>query len=341
MFVLGPLLIAAAPVVIEAPVEAPLLDRIRGQTSDLPWSVEVVPPLKPRPDTPLARARAVAAAHGARVVMWFEPRAGGGVALHIAQASEGRLLTRTLGPAEAGEGDPTLARSALFETVALAVRSSLRALIAGGQIGVAVPEPAVASPPPAPPPPPPPPSGLQPRLTYTAHLGWQTAFDGQSPYQQGIAAGAGIRGGPWFGGLSVATSLGTSLTDARTTVALTRHTAALTGGRTLWGDAGLRLAAALSAGAALYRRSTTVPSSGALAAEPRTSGAFVAGAELRLDWLPAGLDRHLGLRVSAGGDALVGAPRLQYRQGDRLVPRGSVWAIQPRVALSLLFSSGE
>ena len=332
---LAALLLSGAPVLVEAPVDAPLLARIRGQTSDLPWVLHVVEPPADLPGAPLSRARALAEAHAANIVMRLEPLDGGGVRVRIAQARQGRLLTRVL---EAPDPDEHFGRSALMESVAVAVRASLRALAAGGDIGVAGPPPPPVAVEPSPPSPP-----VQPVESVTpvhASLGWQAAYDGHSsPAQHGLHAAVGLDGAGWTAGLAVASGLRSELSDERSVVGLARHTLCLFGGLHVADTSQVRVTAIGSAGVAAYRRSTTPLLPEVVASPAAWTVAAIAGVSARVSWFPPFSGRRLGLFVEGGADAVAGAPGLRYRDGEALVERNDLWTVQPRVGLGVVVTA--
>jgi hypothetical protein len=96
-------------------------ERIEGQIADLPWSME-----------PAAgaiathEAEAIAEARGARAVLWITEDANG-FALSLFDAGRRRWLERRF-PRARGGGNEALGRSAALESLALAVRSALRAM---------------------------------------------------------------------------------------------------------------------------------------------------------------------------------------------------------------------
>ena len=135
---------------VASPIDTALLERTTGQTSDL--DVELLPqptgPLEPSLAEQLVTARSLADTAGADVVVWFgaapQDAGPGAVLVHVADTRSGRVLARVVaGNADAGT-DAVAPDSATTEQAALVVRSTLRALAAGGTIGVEAPVVAVA-----------------------------------------------------------------------------------------------------------------------------------------------------------------------------------------------------
>ncbi|RKG79753.1 hypothetical protein D7V88_28290, partial [Corallococcus terminator] len=160
-----------------------LLERVRGQSSDLPvvLSAEEGPPLEASPDGAWREAERVALRQDARAVLWFV-RDGAEVRVSVAAPRTGHLFVRTAHV----EGTPeTLTWSVGAEALALAVRSALRAVDAGEPLGeiVAPPPPApVAATAELPPPPPEPvPVASAPVDGGFLQVGLHAALDGYHP----------------------------------------------------------------------------------------------------------------------------------------------------------------
>jgi hypothetical protein len=321
-----------------APRDERILQRVRGQVSDLP--VRLVEVREPGAEASLGEqleaADAIARKREARAVVWFapldprSPRAG--LLVIVAEAARGRVLVRRV----EGEGASGDLDSAGLEAAALAVRTALRGLAEGAVIGlerteIAPPRPA-APPPPSPTtvlPPAPPPA---PRGRWTAALGWHLAHDGEA-LQQGLAGHVGYGFGRWSLGLSVATSLGAALADARASIHLSRHAfggfAELAPLRTEQLELGL----SLSAGAALFPR-TTGPTVAAIVPEAAAPNpAFFVGLAARARWFPRPLGGFVGAWIEGGADVVPAAPTLGYELDGRFVPAYRLWRVQPGGAL--------
>ncbi|WP_375757004.1 hypothetical protein [Corallococcus exercitus] len=127
-----------------------LLERVRGQSSDLPvvLEVEAGASMEASPGGAWREAKRMALRQDARAVLWFT-RAGAELRVSVAAPRTGHLFVRSARV----EGAPgTLTWSVGAEALALAVRSALRAVEAGEPLGEVVvpPPPVVASPSPAP-----------------------------------------------------------------------------------------------------------------------------------------------------------------------------------------------
>ena len=83
-----------------------------------------------------------------------------------------------------------------------------------------------------------------------------------------------------------------------------------------------------TAGAVLYRRTTTVTPADLSATPAATTAAFVAEPELRWQWRPGGA--AIGVAASAGLDVVLGAPDLAVARGADVISIGAVRMLQPR-----------
>ncbi len=143
------------------PTSRGLMQRVRGQTSDLTVALieATEPALESRVGDQVATAERLGRQLDARVVIWFEDGASG-LSLFFALPDEQRTLVRTLAEDASARSTPS---SATFESAALVIRSVLRALASGATIGVTLAAPldvlapnaaSASKPSPIPPPPP-------------------------------------------------------------------------------------------------------------------------------------------------------------------------------------------
>lgn len=291
--------------------------RLRGQLADLDIVLRIAPgPIEPALDAQLAAASRLAAAHGARAVVWFVPRAGG-LAVAIATPGDHRLFVREI---------PAAAASTVAEAAAVAARGALRAIADGGTIGieVAAPRP-VPSPPPAPAP--------DHRLGIAVAVGWQVALDGGADAgAHAVAERTTAGAGPWAAVLALswgpALRRGASGAAPGLVVDLSRSSAAL-GVERRFGELGLGVAA----GVVLYHRATVATPAELAATPATTTAALVAGPELAWRWRPGG--GAVGAEVTAALDVVVGAPDPAVARGMDVASLGSVHALQPRFMASI------
>ncbi|WP_224367364.1 hypothetical protein [Hyalangium versicolor] len=317
-----------------SPEDEALARRVQGQLSDLPVVLRVSPGPAPGPSEEEQWRTAVelAGSESARVAIWFthEPEA---IGVHIAEPSTQHLFFRRI-QAETPRG--RLDASALAETAALVVRSAVKALEAGREVGVEV---KVAEPdPPAPEPPPsaPAPTPPEPGDSWVVAVGWQATLDGASPQgQQGLQLGADWEGRWLRGRVRVLMSLPARLSDTYTRVSLSRHAAIVGLGVPLSSTKRFRVGADLGVGLAGFRRSTVVLAPEVIATPPRLTLAPHVSPELSLRWRGG----RVALEASLAMDVVAGAPTLGYQRGEEFIPRNRLWVTQPRVGLAILAGS--
>ena len=309
-----------------------IIARVEGQVADLPVTLTRGPAPAAAHDLSrqLAAAGAIARTTDADAIVWFIAD-GDGWIVNVADPTAGRVLVRRI---DGGAG--AMDRSAALEAAALVVRTALRGLAAGGEIGViAEPPPTTTAPPPSPPPPPPPdatPSAAT-RLAPLAEIGWIAALDGDAAAgHHGLAAALGVRRGRWQLAATVAHFPATARTSALATIAIDRQALGLAGAHTLLAHPAWRLQLGLALAATRFGRATT-----------QTSGALMATAD-RATWsatiTPAvRIDRRLGraawLALDVGATALATVPAFEVRGPAGAAEVARLWAVEPTLALSI------
>nr|WP_232293455.1 hypothetical protein [Stigmatella aurantiaca] len=320
-----------------------LLERVRGQSSDLPVRllVDPGPPLEEQEPARWRGAVGLAEAHQARAVLWFL-RTGATLRIHLAEPGSRHLFVRK---AQVQGRPGSLEWSAGAEAVALVVRSALRAVEVGEPLGEEV---TVAPPPPAPAPPPPPvseapaapvvppPSPPSPLPgPWQLALGGLASLDGYgSGGYQGVLLGAGREAGRLRLRLQLTVGLPATLEDGRTRVALSQL------GSTLWADATLVAAGrwrwALGGGVGLMtfarRTESLVPE--VEATPSRRVWALVTGPETSVRWQ---LARRFALEVAVAAEGVWGRPVLGYIQEGEFVKHRDGWSVRPRLGVTGVF----
>lgn len=334
-----------------SPDDEALASRAQGQLSDLPVELRVRPGPAPGPSAVEQWRAAVelAGSESARVVLWFdqEPDA---IGVHLAEPATRRLFFRRV-RADTRQGG--MGRSALSEAAALVVRSALKALEAGRQLGEDVPEeleppPAPEEePPPLPSAPPPeapllaeapplgPPASITPirEAEWVLAVGWQAAVDGSSPQgQQGPQVSVGWEAGRLRARVLVLASLPAALLDEHTRVSLSRHTVGGGIGGSVSPTKRLRLGVDLGVGVAGFLRSTVALGPGVIASPARLTLAPYVSPELSARWRSG----PVALEASLAVDVLAGVPSLGYLRGEEFIPRAPLWVAQPRFGLAIL-----
>lgn len=317
----GPL---RAVIRIDGAANQELWSRIAGQTVDLDAElIAVHGAVEAGLDAELDAACALADEHDARVVVWFRQLPGQSLIVYVAEPRADTVFVRSMG--NDGERGPAV-RSATLEAAALVVRSALRALAAGGTIGITTAQVRAEEEPPL--------------LRWHMGVGAQVVGDGAS---QGGHYGLAARVGASRGQLRVHAELSSypaiTSSDALTSISVARHGAGLAAGYVTSADArrGPVLAIELGAGALLYQRSTVAFSPDVVPREPASSYAVVISPGARM-LLPLGRRGHM-LEAVLAADVVLGAPHFGYQENDRFVLRNALWPLQPRLGIGLVLQS--
>lgn len=323
---------------IDDPRDRLLLDRVRGQTSDLNVLLftDSTAPIEATLPEQLETARRLSEAQHTRVVVWFT-HSGDDLTVFVAEPGAGRVLVRSV---ESAEG--RLGGSAQQEAAALVVRSAMRALAAGGEIGVTEQE---AAPPPPPPPPveekpvegPTPPAPLPPGWELVQFLGARSAFDGVSEIgQHSLFGRLALRRGRYQGELRGALGFPSHLNDAVAKVALLRHGVSLHAAYVPWESPRFMLSVALGAGVNLFL--TDVDARNAIFRADDASALLpVASGDLTLRFMPAWAHGRVGIAGLVGADVLPSALTVGYRgQMGEFVERDQTAHVLPSASLELV-----
>ncbi|MCP3100583.1 hypothetical protein LZ198_17065 [Myxococcus sp. K15C18031901] len=329
---------------ISSEEDAALLERVRGQGSDLPVELRAMPgpPFQGTLQERWLTGASLAESYQARAVFWFE-REGPELRVHFLEPGGRHLFVRTARV----EGRPgTLEWSAGAEAVALVVRSALRAVEAGKPLGevvtaVAPPsEPLPVEPEPEEVPVPPELWSMPPAARRTSTVHWQllvggvTAWDGYAGSGHRailLASGWELR---WVRiRLQFLAGLPSKLRDSRTVVHLQQYTAGL------WADVPLLEAGAFrwglgaGVGVHVFDRSTDPLFQGIEATQPRFTPALLVGPDTSFRWRFA---RMAAVEVGVALDTVVGRPVLGYSENGIFVPRNTGQAVRPRLGVSLV-----
>ncbi len=318
---------------------ASLLDRVRGQTSDLAVSLREAPAdrLEATIDEQLGAARAIARQVDARLVVWFFTSSEGPTdarVVFVPDPPPGRVLTRRLSD-EAGHAvDTTEPASAALEEAALVVRQTVRALKEGVTVGVTPDELEKTEPPRAPerPAQPPQPSASASPTAFALGAGWHGAVDGSaSTWLHGVTGSFELKGTFLEGGLRAVVGVPSEWQDAYGSVRVSRESAAAYGGIRVAGGKALRLSVGVEVGAVGFHRVTRA-SGPAVHALPSTWNASVlAGPELRAAFRPN--HGHAGFLFVVGADAVPSAPDLGYDAAGAFAPLHQIARVEPRASV--------
>jgi hypothetical protein len=328
-----------AVVRIADPGDQELLERVRGQTNDLDVRLiaESGAPLESGLGEQLEAARRLAAQHDARVVVWFvrEDRA---LTVFVSEPAAGRVLVRRL-----ERSADQLASSAQHEAAALVVRSAMRALAQGGEIGVAekevAPPPPAPLPPPPPPPEPPPPAPLPPPVEQwevVQHVGGRAALDGTSWRGQYSLVGRIVaRYGSFQAELRGAYGFPERVDDPMAHALLVRHGVTLHGAYLPYVSHRWILSTAVGGGLNIFRSEVEGRGSG-FDAEDRALVVSSFAADVGARYLPGWGGGRFGFSAWLGAELLPLAPTLgYYDQAMEFVVLDHVWHVLPALALEI------
>ncbi len=317
--------------------ESDLFSRLSGQTADLDWEIRVVSADSSAPASPYERAMAAADGTGARVVIWFEPASARSVLVYIADLRSRGLFARQVEAADA----TAEARSAMLESIAMIVRSSLVALGEGEEIGftplppAAVPE---LDPDPDPEPEPEPEPDASP--DWRVDLAYTLTFDGESePAQHGPSLRGGLGFGRYWLEASVTLGVPISLSDQLSEVSLAEHQLALglAFEAARWGP--LRLLGGVDVGVALFHRSTMASSPSVTPTAGATTVSALFAPFLRVQLLYPTRGPALGIELGTSLDLVPGAPELRYQVGTTALLRNDLRTYQPSIWLGFVVVS--
>lgn len=320
------------------PLDA-VVERIRGQVSDLPVDIRSVELEPPAADTALQRGRDDAAL----AVVWLEPLPDGTIVLHVAASRTGEVLDRRLEPSAQ---PASAALSERLETAAVVVRATLEALLATGRISsppppVDVPAPSAAPPPPTTTTPKQVPSPLPPptrdRVRFRMGLGWLVVVDGKT--NAGLQ-GPVVRGELRWKNVGIGLQGAVSLTGTIDDAAATLHVMRGSFGGDLLAAFPLHrawtLEGHLSAGVVAFHRATVEnPAAGVLSTPDQTAWTAELGADAVVTFAPSQRLRSLRLVGSAGAGLLFARPRYDFVTTQGIAEGPALWPVQPRFMLGL------
>lgn len=321
-----------------------LLERVRGQTNDLDillFSDSLSNELEPSLPEQLATARKLSDAQNVRVVVWFT-RDQGTLTVLVAEPSAGRILVRALEPPEG-----RLGTSAQHEAAALVVRSAIRALAAGGEIGVTETE-VVAPPAPAkvevkPPAPAPTTAPVHPKepiplgWELAQHLGAHVALDGVSPYGQYAFSGRLVLRRQAFQ-LELRGALGfpSLLEDSVARVNLLRHEALVYVGYVPVATQSWLVSIAAGGGMNVFMTDVDAIAEGLQASEQSTILGAI-GLDGTVRFMPRWARGHVGFAAVLGAELLPAAPVIGYFDAEgSFIASERLWTVLPTLALELV-----
>jgi hypothetical protein len=332
-------------VILESERDAALVARVEGQVADLDATLEriTIPPAAASLASQLAAARRLARSHDANAVVWFA-QDGDDWIVHVADADGDRVLVRRVQGRSGAMG-----RSAAIEAAAVIVRTAVRGLAAGGEIGVAseplvepAPVPvAVAAPAPAPPPAAPADDlGSVRPLRPTATVAWTGVLDGEADTgHHGVGARLGVAGGPWRFALGLAHHPATTHAGAMATIAVERQTLAVALGLDVAGGAQLRRAVRWRVGAEVafgmtrFSRVTTLTDPTVEPTADRATWSPTATPAIRV---ARRLARGAWLELALGADLVARAPEFGVATPNGFASLARLWPVEPHLGLGVV-----
>ncbi len=330
-------------VLVASEDDAVLATRIEGQTADLDAVVEQLEHAALPADlsVQLATARRVASDRDADAVVWFRHDRDGWI-VHVAEPAGDRVLVRRV-----HEREGAMSSSAAIESVAVIVRTAIRGMAAGGEIGVSdgasVPPVVIAATPP------PVAAAITPSATGAsessvrplrpfAELGWSGVLDGAAGHH-GIGARIGAAGGPFRVAAVGAHHPATTYTSSDATIEVERQAVGVALGLDVHGaaqrrrTARWRIAADLAVAMARFRRSTTSTSAGLEATAAAVSWTPVATPAVRLG---RRLAPSTWITLSIGVDLVARPPEFGVAGGGMFIPVASQWPLQPHAGVGIV-----
>lgn len=291
-----------------------LAARVEGQATDLDVDIivlQVGPGLEP--DALAAAALDAAEARGAEVTVWFVAEGDGWVvSVHRGGRTFRRVVTESHG---------AMSSSASVEAVGVAVRTTLRGVVAGEAVLDGV------SPEPSPPPPP---------VRFVAAVGWSMVLDRPwGAVHHGVEARAGVGLGAWRVVLLFAEHPFETIELSDATLQLERQVGALMVGHDFRLGPRWRLGAAVGVEVLRFPRVTSTVAGGLIATTPASSLNAAVRPEVELAF-ELGWSMWVSLRL--GGDFLFHRPGFGVGEAGGVVrPIAWLWSVQPTATLALGF----
>ncbi len=286
---------SSSVVSVLGPVDAVLLDRLRGHLSDLRWTIQRGPRSRD------AAGRAPTAAATVR----FERLETGGLRMRLS-LPDGRRWRRELRGLEG---------PAAYEAAGLILRSALLAIDEGSTPGW-LPEP---------------PGAPSTATGSTTGWGWRAALrtevNGVAP-PLGLEVAAHRRWHHWSAGMSVSARWPLTVEESGTELSLGRYDGALYGGWSTRAGA-WAFGARASAGAVLWHRTTTQAGPDAVA---RADAVQVGGVVTGAGWFARRLGGEWAITLEVGVDGLPGAP--EWTLGDGTLVAAPL-IVQPWLAVGV------
>ena len=339
-----------ATVLVSSADDRTLMDRVRGQTSDLDADITVhdARSVAPTYEARMREADAAAKRSQANAVIWFRV-VGASITVYVAVPAQDRVLVRSLG---GGSGKPS---SATLEAAALVVRDVIRALGQGATVGELRGERDATD---VQPPPPlyfcaepacwdrasplalTSPARPSQAPTFVSAAGWGLV---RTRDASKVMHALELRLGARYERLFATAALTLGAIDVervteRADLLVRRHSLALSAGATRVLSRDVTIDVGLTAGAVTFVRATRSLAPAFVPPETRAHTRLLAGPEARLSCAMA---RTVAVVATLGVDAILDPPRFEVVE----VPgRSGVYglaSLQPRLSIGIEWSSSN
>jgi len=315
----------AANLVLLAPMPEDLVDRIRGQSSDLAWSIEVLELSETQKVSAWEALKSHPRHQEFDMAAWVETSIDATQRLSIYDLRSGRFTVKSLaihGPRSAAE------RSANFETLALLLRGHLKTFSltkqqAPARITLAEPAPVTA------------PKRLEKSMWFS-QIAISHHFRGFRDYgTPGLSLALGRDGSAWAWDLSLFAQLSQRDADQYSTLELQHYGGKWTASHYWLKGDWARFAGQLRLGVDAYYSRLEFSETRLTPGGKPWVLAGKTGLGLAWDLPFFGVNDDLGIQISGGADLVWGAPEYLYARENTTEVRNRLFLIQPYLGLGL------
>jgi hypothetical protein len=320
----------AANLALLGPMPDELIERIRGQVSDLAWELTLIPLDQNQRQRPWLVLKTQSSTATFDLAVWVETSSDATDRLSMYDPRSGQLRVKSL---PQGQESRRRQRSANYEMLALLLRSQIKAY----QMRP------VVAPKPKPPaketiraldPPPPPPAAHRWVLFFDANH----RLDGLKTVGGSmLALDLGLQSENWIGFLGLQTAWPQVQTDPYSTLKLSQHEARM--GADWIGYAGEFWSVSMRGllGLDLYTAELTKAQGIRLMTDVPPVWAGRSGLGLSFTLFPGGPNARIGFRASFAAHAVWGVPEYRYATPSGTKLRNELWFVQPQMGLGLVF----